>query len=178
MWVVELFVVISRLEPKHQPKNRKFSKWSVRPKNSCTVVRDHLEAIYAFILNIIMWVVELFVVISEVHATKAYTTSVAYTTSEKNAETFQYRRPNNISNLFSLCLTLLSWLGLYRWHRYQFLDSKLLCENIRSYISSRRAHKAKPHLGTNQQIAPISGQYYTQYLTAIMSAVLVAKALN
>src|SRR5215469_16702770 len=123
MWVVELFVVISRLEPKHQPKNRKFSKRSVRPKNSCTVVRDHLEAIYAFILNIIMWVVELFVVISEVHASKAYTTSAAHTTSKKKAETFQYGRPNNISNFYPLPLTLLSWLELYRWHRYRFSDS-------------------------------------------------------
>ena len=137
-------------------------------------MRDHIEAIGAFILNIIMWVVVIFVVISQKNGVRQR----RILRLRKNAETFQYRRPNNISNLFSLCLTLLSWLGLYRWHRYQFLDSKLLCENIRSYISSRRAHKAKPHLRTNDLIAPISGLYYTQYLTTIISAVLVAKALK
>jgi len=36
-------------------------------------VRDHIEAIYALILNIIMWVVEIFVVISQVDGSKAYT---------------------------------------------------------------------------------------------------------
>ena len=36
-------------------------------------MRDHLEAIYAFILNIIMWVLEIFVVISQVHDSEAYT---------------------------------------------------------------------------------------------------------
>src|SRR5215472_3538374 len=66
MWVLELFDFISRVRVLHQPKNRKFGKWSFPPENSWAVVRDHSHARPAFIFNIIMWVVELFDFISRV----------------------------------------------------------------------------------------------------------------